>query len=141
MTLNWSRFYKVDACNAACFNVCGSLNTYTARSSGNIQWKGLVLLTWQTAPVERREMDPRYMRFNQYVGITSCGTTGRRPLSRLASEKTIPRRSIHSAPSQRAEEIAFVEITRESFNLPFERLLTWRHEWLLIRGNDRFTVL
>lgn len=53
------------------------VRAHTASSSGNIQWKGFVPLTWQPVPVKRREMDRRYMRFNQYVGITSRVRTTR----------------------------------------------------------------
>lgn len=53
--------------------------THISSSSGNIQWKGFVPLTWQPVPVKRREMDRRYMRFNQYVGITSRVVTMTRP--------------------------------------------------------------
>lgn len=74
-------------------------------------------MTRQVALVKRWKMDPRYTRFNQYVGIMSRETTGR-------SLCTAWKRVHEEAHLAGEREIAFVEITLESFNLSFERVLT-----------------
>lgn len=136
--------YRVPRCESAWFVACADCKVSKwknkinvtasqrmcarARPSGNIQRKGFVPLTWQAAPVEN---EVKWIR--DICGLINM--SGLRVVERLAEDhfrvsrpNDSSKKYIYLWPSQRAKEIAFVKITRESFNLPFELPLnpvTW----------------